>query len=339
MPPGVDRPDLAQRSIRADVAADGKGCPAGGAALRVTRGRQARLVVDRKALAAQRQGWLWDWTAEAESQGCIASGEGLRLAARIVESVPLDSRDASRLLRAGASRSSVEIGPASRIQAVTPIVRDGAAPDAPLVETVGISGDGAALNVAVKASENLVGVETAWYSVVAKNGGSGFTFLPLSAERSIQGNTETAASPLVNYLRFPAEANYYRLFFKADSQGGGTNTMVIAAPTRAELNRRTRAIDADPKLCGAPDGLCVAIPRRSAINIWTAVWVNGKEVRVRGGSIRNAIEEAGERDVSRVLPRLRVERPYGGRLARVEFDAAGTDILNLVLVGGERISW
>jgi hypothetical protein len=339
VPPGVARPELAQRHFTAAIAGP-QVCPAGGDAVRATkRGKRLRVEVNGKALAAQPQGWLWNWTAEAESQGCIAAGEGLRLASRIVESIPLDARTAHRHLRAASSPSSVEIGPESRLQVVTPIVRDGAAPDAPLVETASVSGSGRSIDVDVKATDSLLGFETAWYGFTPKSTGAGFTLAPLSAERTIQGITESAATPLAKYLRFPPESSFYRLFLKADVEGNAVTQMVITAPTRAELNRRTKAIDADPSLCAAPDGLCVAIPRRAALNVWTAIWVNGREVRVRGGAVRSAIEAAGEKDPTRVLPTLAIERPFGGKLAPVEFDRASKSILDLVLIGGEKISW
>jgi hypothetical protein len=340
VPPGVAKPDLARRSFTTNIAAGPKACKADGDALRATRrGKWLHIAVDRNALAAQPQGWLWNWTAEAESQGCIVPGEGLRLLSRIVESVPLDSRVAYRLLRAKASLSSMEIGTESRLQVITPIMRDGAAPDAPLIETTRVSGSDDTINVDVKAAHSLLGYETAWYRVGPKTGGIGFKLIPISVERTIQGSTESAAAPIVNYLRFPSEANFYRLFLKADLENHPITQMVIAAPTRAELDRRTKAIDIDPSLCAASDGQCVAIPRRAAINVWTAVWVNGTEVKVLGGTIRSAIEAAGEKDAVRVLPRLTVQRPYGGDLALVEFDRSSTGILDVVLIGGEKISW
>ena len=284
------------------------------------------------------QGWLWTWTGEAEQSGCIAPGSGLRLMSWIVESVPMDPRAAQRLTRLAGRASWVEIGPESRLQVVTPIMRAGASPDAVALETKSVTGSGNALNVDVKAADSLLGFETAWYGVVPKQG-PGFELAALSAERTIDGKTESAATPLASYLRFPPESNFYRLYFKADLDGSAVTQMVITAPTRAELDRRTKEIDADSSRCAAPDGLCVAVPRRAAINVWMAVSVNGREVRVRGGAVRGAIEASGEKDFARVLRTLKVHRPYRDRLSLVEFDRAGTEILELPLMGGERITW
>jgi hypothetical protein len=340
VPPGVARTDVPKGAITTDVAERRAECPNGGAALRDSaRGKRLTIAVNRDALAAQPQGWLWNWTAEAERVGCISPGTGLSVMSRIVEALPLDPRVAHRLLRPEAKISWVEIGPESRLQVVTPIMRDGTAPDAPLMETTAVSGSGTTINVDVKATDRLLGYEMAWYGVVAKTGGPGFALAPVSVERTLDGRTEPAAAPMATYLRFPAESRFYRLFLKADVEGNAITQMVITAPTRAELDRQTKAIDADASLCGAPDGLCVAVPRRAAIDVWLAVQVNGREVRVRGGTVRGAIQAAGEKDAARVMPTLAVERPYRGGLARVEFDRASTDILEVMLLGGERISW
>lgn len=339
VPPKVARPETASGRIT-EAAGGGTACPDGGDTLRaVIRGKRVRIDVQREALASRPQGWLWNWTAEAERGGCLPAGTGLRVMARIVESVPLDPRVAQRLMAADRRVSWVEIGPESRLQVVTPILREGAAADAPVVETTSVTGSGAVLNVDVKATNALVGFETAWFRLVPKNGGPGYGLTPVSVERTIEGRTEAASTPLATYLRFPAESSFYRLYLKADNDGTAVTQLVITAPTRAELDARTKAVDADPARCGSADALCVAVPRRAAINVWTAVQVNGREVRVRGGSVRNAIEAAGEKDLARVLATLMVERPYGAGLARVEFDRAGTEILDVPLLGGERIAW
>lgn len=340
LPPRVAQPDAASTRITDVAAGSGTACPDGGDAVRATiRGRRVRIDVQRQALASRPQGWLWNWTAEAERSGCLAAGTGLRAMSRIVESVPLDPRVAQRLMRSDGRVSWVEIGPESRLQVVTPILREGSAADATMMETTSVTGSGNALNVEVKAADALLGFETAWFGVVPKSGGPGFGLSPMSVERTIDGRTEPASTPLATYLRFPPESNFYRLFFKADVEGNAVTQMVITAATRAELDARTKAIDADASRCAAGDGLCVAVPRRAAINVWMAVWVNGREVRVRGGTVRNAIEAAGEKDAARVMPTLTIERRYGGAFALVEFDRSGTEILDVPLLGGERIAW
>jgi hypothetical protein len=342
IPPGVEKAELLQRTFTSKIAAGRVTCAGGGDAVQaVRRGKRLRVTVRRDALTAQPRGWLWRWTAEAEAQGCVAPVTGLQLAAGIVEALPLDPTEAYRLLHAGDVRSGyVDIGPENRLQTITPIMREGAAPDAPILETVGVSGSGASINVDVKSTPNLLGVETAWFAVVPKTEAAGFAIRPLTAERSIQGRVERSDAPIADYFRFPAAAAYYRLFYKADLKNNAITEMVIAGATRAELDRQTRAIDAQPELCGDPAVLCVVIPRRAAVNVFLVVTVNGADVTLPTGAVvAGAIQAAGEKDIKRALPSLAVYRLYGGKPALVEFDHAGSEILGMPLSGGERISW
>jgi len=342
IPPGVEKADLPQRTFTSKVAASPGTCAAGGDAVRVVRrGKRLRVTVRRDALTAQSRGWLWRWAAEAEAQGCVAPGAGLQLAVGIVEALPLKPAEAYRLLHAGDVRSGyVDLGPENRLQTITPIMREGAAPDAPIVETASVSGSGASIDVDARAASNLLGVETAWFSIVPKTEAPGFTIRALGAERNIQGVTERSGTPLADYFRFPDAAAYYRLYYKADLKDNAVTAMVIAGATRAELDRQTKAIDARPELCGDSAVLCAAIPRRAAVNVFLVVTVNGAEIALpTGAAIAGAIQAAGETDIKRALPSLTVYRLYGGKPTQVEFDHASSEILAMPLNGGERISW
>jgi hypothetical protein len=342
IPPGVSRPDVAQRTFTADIA-PGRGFCAGteGAVGIESRKGRVRVAVTRDALLKQPPGWLTAWTAQAESQGCIAAGEGLKLAARIVESLPMDPRAAWRLLHADDRQTGyVDLGPEIRLQVVSPILREGAPPDAPILEASGVTGEGNRLTLTLKSTPNLVGYETAWYAIQPKAGEIGFAITPLSAEKHIQDEVEPAAAPAINYLKFEPAAAYYRLFYKADQ--GEVVEVVLAAPTRAELDRQTQAFGSGAALCAqAPGQACVEIPKRVALNPFLAIAVNGSETTVPVGStVGAAIQIAtGVRSVERLPRELKVYKLYGGKPVPVEFDRAGTGILGVVLSGGEKISW
>jgi hypothetical protein len=342
IPPGISRPDVGQRTFTADIAAGRGSCaPAEGAIAIQSRNGRVRVTVTRDPLLKQPPGWLSAWTAQAESQGCIAAGEGLKLAARIVESLPLDPRAAYRLLHADDRQTGyVDLGPETRLQVVSPILREGSPPDAPILEESNLTGEGNRLTLTLKSTPNLVGYETAWYAIQPKAGQIGFAISPLSAERHIQGKVEPAAAPAINYLKFESQAAYYRLFYKADQ--GEVVEVVLAAPTRAELDRQTRAFNSDPALCAqVPSQACVVIPKRVALNPFLVITVNGSETTVPVGStVRGAIQTAtGARNIERLPPELEVYKLYAGKPVAVEFDRDSIEILGLVLSGGERVSW
>jgi len=335
IPPGVSRPDVGQRTFTADIAAGPGACAPveSGIAIQSRKGR-VRVTVTRDPLLKQPPGWLSAWTAQAESQGCIAAGEGLKLAARIVESLPLDPRAAWRLVHADDRQTGyVDLGPETRLQVVSPIMREGAPPDAPILDVSDLTGEGNRLTLTLKSTPNLVGYETAWYAIQPKAGQIGFAITPLSAEKHIEGKVEPAIAPTTNYLKFGPQAAYYRLFYKADQ--GEVVEVVLAAPTRAELDRQTQAFNSGPALCAqVPSQTCVVIPKRVALNPFLAIAVNGSEATVPVGStLRAAIH------VERVPPDLKVYKLYAGKPVPVEFDRASPEILGLVLTGGEKISW
>jgi hypothetical protein len=342
-PPGVVRTAIpvtvaaAVRDWRPDCAPSGEGIVAQG------RGKHVRLTIGAAALAQKPAGWLADWLAAAEALGCLGASDNVALATQILQAVPLDPAVAYRLLHAGTiQKGYIDLGAETRLQVVTPILKTGAAADAPLIETLGVSGGGNQVNVTARATDSLVGVETAWYGFQPKPAGAGWRITPLDVERRIDGRPETAAAPLSNYFRFSDRAAHYRLFYKTDPDGDGTTEIVLTAPTRAELDRRTRALAGDASLCQRSDPeMCVVIPRRVAVNPFVAVAVNGTETRLPVGStVRRAIEQVDARaNLPEILSRLKLLKPHGGKLARVEFDRTRQDILDLTLLGGESLSW
>jgi hypothetical protein len=320
------------------------GCaPAGKAVTIAKRGKRIRVTVSRAALLEQPAGSLAEWTAAAEAQGCFAQGAGLEMAQRIVDSVPLDPATAYRLLHGGSmAQGYVDLGVETRLQVVSPIMKEGADPEAPLIATTSATGDSNQLAVTIRTTDALLGVETAWYTFEPQPDRNGARIVFASAERTIAGKTEPAAAPLSNYLQFAPGARFYRLYYKADVGDNATTEIVIAAATRAELGRRTEALARDSSLCRQSDAeMCMVIPRRVAVNPFLVVTVNGAEVRLTARSrVRDAVRAGGgPRQMQEILPQLAVSKPFAGKLTAVEFDRGSPEIFNLVLLGGEAISW
>src|SRR5262249_18399379 len=180
---------------------------------------------------------------------------------------------------------------------------------------------------------------TAWYGVQPKTSRIGFLIAPLFAERRVQNAIERRPQPATNYLQFPSDAAFYRLIYKAEQTE--YTALVVAARTRAELAERVKILEAGTASCETlKDQLCVALPKVVGVNLLFPVVVNGKTIMAQWGTtVGGAIREAGERQTNSVLPQLAVHKPYHGRPAAVEFDRASPAILNLILTGGETISW
>lgn len=313
IPPGA-RPDISKRTLAAGHPAS-RSCP-------------ARITVTRDMFLNRPEGWLTTWMSSLEAQGCFPRGEGAVLAARIDEFLPVDPAAAYKSLY------PKDVIPPVHFEVTSPIVRD---PNdtRDLVEVVG----GTGLNLVVKASDNLIGYEKTLYAVQRKPADPGFEIVPVRAERHIDRLIEQRAQPEINYLRFPPEAAFYRVIVKSDQTD--FTALVVAAPTRAELDRRAALLESGSATCATlKNELCIAIPRRVAINAVLPVTVNGAEVMMlRGSNLASAIRNAGVRRPEDVLPTLAVFRLYNGRPTPLEFDRSNSSILRVPLMGGEVISW
>jgi hypothetical protein len=269
----------------------------------------------------------------------------MEFAARILESVPIDPSAAFRLLHADNVREGyVELGPENRLRTTAPIMRDESSPDGVIMEISAITGnDRGQLDVDLRVADKPVGVETSWYTLRPKTHGAGVTIVPLSAERSIGGKIEEAAAPLRNYFQFAPQIGFYRLIYKADVAGKGAITeIVVGASDRLELEGRTQTVLADFDAYKVADpAVCAVIPRQVGLNTFLAVTVNGQETRLPiRPTVRAAIQAGGgPQRAEDVLPRLSILKPYSGKLAPVEFDRRTSEILEMILLGGEVITW
>ncbi len=336
IPPGVATPHIATRTFTADVVKGVGACPPSTKPVEIrVRRKRAKVTVDREMLIKQQPGWLGRWAVELESRGCVVPHEGWKLAERIVESLPIEQNTAFRLLYT----SQMDVAPRVRLQVVSPVLREGVPAGAIPLETVRTSENSSSLMVTVKADPNLIGYERAWYGVQPKLRSIGTTIAALYAERHVNGVREHRAQPAVNLLRFPPRAGFYRLYQKA----GETEftQFILAGRTPAELEQQVAAFEKGTVSCGKmSDEFCLAIPKAAAVNLYMPVVVNQVQIMVRwGATVREAVQESGERRPSGVQPRLTVLKPYRGRPVPVEFDRASPAIFNLILTGGELISW
>jgi len=339
IPPGVAKPDVAQRTFNANVAAGHGQCPSTPGLSEKpitiqTNGKRIRVAVTRELLLQQPIGWLNEWTADLESQGCIAPGTSPKLAEQIAEALPLDIDQAFHLLHS----NQIDITAQMRIQVVSPIVREGVAPNSPIVESAETSGKGNSITVNIKSSANLLGYETAMYAVEPRASGLGLRIVPLYADRHIGAETERRPEPATNYFQLSGDAAFYRVFYEA--QQTEYAAIIIAAPTRAELERRTKILATGTASCEKlSNQMCTAVPKQVAINGLTPVTVNGAQTWVTWGTNIGGVMREGQQRQTNLLAKLAVYKNYHDKPIKVEFDRANPAILNLTVSGGEVISW
>lgn len=332
-PPGINK-DIGQRTFKAGIAPGTGSCESDSGIAVQRRGQGIRITVKREGLAKQSAAWLLRWSSDAEDRGCVAPGSATRLADAILDAVPLDPALAWRLVNSGGRAGYVELRAENRLQVDSPIFRGGA-PAEPLVTRSVVAGDtGRSINIDV-ASPALLGFERAWYAVVPRTAQPGYTIAPLSAERHIDGQTETRPAPAVDYFRFDRDAAWFRLVYRTDR-----TSVLVGAKTYSELERLAQEVDADLSACQSLAGhFCAPVPKDVGVNPDVVVRVNGEERALPfGTNVYGAIQMSGSRPED-VLPRLSMMRRHAGRLVPVEFDRTAKDIFLLRLSGGETLAW
>ena len=335
VPPDVSRPDRVHRRFLAPVPSD-HSCPDSVVSI-TKRGRHARVSVNGDLLAHQPPGWLAAAASRWETKGCVASGDGQELAKAIEQSLPLDPNVAFRLLYGRDQRSpGIDLDENTMLQVVSPILRD---PHGELVETpTTTAGTDSSITLSAKASDNLLGYETAVYRLRRDSRLDGFRVAPVSvAFHDIStGADEIRTKSSSDLFAFQPAPAFYRMFY--ESWRNNFSGLVIAAATKADLERMTAKIESMGSSASCRDfdpGACAQIPSQVAVNAFVSVTVNSKEILVaRGTSLSQLL-----RDYRASLAMLRVTKLWGGRPANVQFDSSDRAILALPLEGGERISW
>lgn len=259
-----------------------------------------------------------------ETNGCLRSGEALKLVERILEAQPMPSV-LSCYLRYGAAASAgfVELRTPLSLKVVTPVASDRAVPP-------GVSGP-------------VVGYRVTRYSVDPRPAASGYRLHVLSSETVIHGKpTPNDGAPKVD-IQIPASARFFRLFLTQRLSSADHNSALLSAPTRDQLDDATHIFMAghQPSCQLLPNTVgCMLFSNNVAVSVELPVSVNGQIRYVYlGATLRDAILAAGESKPEQVLQRLRIYRPFENGARPIVFDLGKPDILGLVLIGGEQIDW
>ena len=336
VPPRVKRADVSQRTVKLKA----NPCtPPDLTPPAESRGGKLRVPVDRSLLAEAPAGALVRWGVALESAGCLEPGQGYAAADRIARSTPLSPRQPRTLLNASERNDGyIDLRAGHRIRVAGPVFRDGAPPGAEVyreAEPPRVEGGG--ITLTLKKSPDVLGFEVDWYGVEAA--APGVRIAPLSAERRIEGEELHLKSPTVNPFSFDPSAAFFRLMFLARLEDDPDHDiLMLAAPTPVELERRYKRIKADPTRCADEVAFCVGAAKHVAFVPFVSVRANDRETHLAPGAVlRQALREAGVAAPESVVDSLTVWKPFGDRMARVEFDS--DDILNLPLEGGERLVW
>jgi hypothetical protein len=340
IPPDVAEGNVSKRTFTTDVIPGYLPCNDSAGAIDISvRGKRATVTVSRDLLAKQERGALEQWAVQLEEQRCLAPGEGMKIAERVTESVPLNASTAIYLLHSNELRTGdVDLGRYARLRVVSPIwFQPGVRLMAEGPYTV--TGHDYSLSVTGKSTDNLAGYETTIYSIAPKTKNIGYAITPLYTDRHINGKSERASGPTANYLSFSPEAAFYRLFYK--SSDNDFTELLVAGRTPEELSRNigTLRAHAASASCNIVERrMCIPIRKDIAVTSLIAVTVNGSEVLTRmGATVADALAIAKVPKPNDVLSTLRVYKVWKSRPVPVVFQ--DDSILRLALAGGEVITF
>jgi hypothetical protein len=164
-------------------------------------------------------------------------------------------------------------------------------------------------------------------------------FSPASlAHTDAEGKLDLALSSLPPHT-------YYRLFFhsltvptnrkrSATIMGGESAAQLDAV----EAKLRAKPAESCEEAAANPDISCFEFRGFVTASVEVRVTLNGKTYFLEWGTnVRQVLANAT--DMSKVLKTLRIQRTYKDGYSDVLFDSAKEDILSLVLVGGDRLTW
>jgi hypothetical protein len=273
------------------------------------------------------QTWWTEFGGELqkrEEAGCLGTGESDLLVKRIVENVAMPSIQAFHLRYGFFPRTGyLDLEPRFVLKSVAPVLKPG------IVQYSGPA--------------DVAGYETAYYHAAGRKGG-GVKLQLLSAERLMDRTVTKVKSPATIRLDLPETARYVRYFFREWRVAGDRKIALLATSRKDTLDSLTRRFESDPegfcRTVSPAEASCIAIPREAVVTPETVLRLNGKSSSVIiAGTVGDAARAAGVKKQEDLLSTIQVSRPYEGRLLPVEFDRSRSDVLRLVLIGGEEVRW
>lgn len=271
---------------------------------------------------------------ERQSKGCLSPLEGERLRRAIVENLPLPPAIAY-FLQLGSFEVTgyIDLTPDFRMQVSDPIYPPGA-------ET----------SVA-----NMLGYETANYIFIREGRENRMRLrlasaseVPINDTTNHKGGESFEKQTLRNELPFSKSPGYFRLLFMAEESGSDriaanhiTRAVLLSAQDESKLSQAVPRSGMSPnEFCTAVSRTnvsCTVFPKNFGVSPELRILVNRKDVFLPVGGI---VQEALNLENSEAPPAsLKILRPFHGRLIPIKFDRSSGDILKLVLLPGDQLTF
>jgi hypothetical protein len=233
----------------------------------------------------------------------------------------------------------VTLKPNMQLRIVAPVSRATSAE--PQTASDGVSRQGPASQISLPPARGLSGYETAVYSV--RQAANGAVLLKLEGI-SLQPIGKSNAGDLIrtDYLSSVTKALYLRLYFQLRHAPADHPQVLLVGDSQGGLNEASGEFEQTPDAyCAArhTHARCIIFPSSTAVNAEILVYVRKRAVHVPlSGTVSDALVAAGISDPKAVVSKLKIRRTWDARSVNVRFDRESTSILDLALIGGDRIS-
>jgi len=261
--------------------------------------------------------------SDRQSKGCLSLIESERLRRAIVENLPLPP-EIAYFLQLGSYDVTgyIDLTPDFRMQVTSPIYPPG-----------------------TEASvATLLGYETANYIFVREGLENRMRLRLASASEVLISGEVFEKQTLHNELPFSKSVGYFRLLFMAEEGASNriTRAILLSAPDQKKFPQ------AVPHRGMSPDEFCTTVsiaevnctvfPKNFGVSPELRIRLNQKEAFLRvGGMVQEVLNlempDAGP------PPSLKILRPFHDRLIPIKFDRSSADILKLVLLPGDQITF
>ena len=276
-------------------------------------------------------GAFFDAVRALDSKGCLPAGTALPIRDLILASLPI-RLDQGLFASYGywAGKGAMDLRPGLRLEVERAYYRD------------------TDVNAAAKSLANYVGTSTATYDILEKQGRSirfhltGVEYKPQElAKRHDRG------IPDFTLARLAGAAPFYRLLLASDfvPERIKRSALLIGSTSLDRVNTVTKQFQARhglgcADLTQGPDTLCVEFDGEVTVSPQVQVMVNGQTRFVSWGSnLKAVMGEQSAEQIAAAMKTLRVERLFDSRFSEIQFPRDDGGILELTLVGGDRVSW
>lgn len=252
-----------------------------------------------------------------EANGCLHGGESQALAAQAAEKLPFPPF-ISYLLRFGVFDLNLflDLTPDFRLRVVYPLYQ----PDSQ------------------SHAQEIRGVTTVYYKITSNRYDSRVRISETPDETSPRNGESAKNIP----SPFPSSFGYSRFFLRKNTSAKGSVTVaiVLTSPDRRRLEDATKELDsgAEPSCQSITpsNASCVMFPPLTGVNAEIRVKVNGMNAFPElGAQVDQLIHEIGEDHPHSV----QVKRLFDKRLAPIKVDSGEKDILGLILMPGDVITY